>query len=133
MKSRLLNFLFLSACLLIGIFVMDWICPMEAFIGIPCPGCGMTSALYHLLRGDLRSAWFFHPALFLLLPIAVIVLVAWIEDDQFLKTKTFRWLFVIGLCGYLLVYLYRMMTIFPSWPMQYVEGNVVQRIWSLIR
>jgi len=28
-----------------------WVCPFKAVFGIPCPGCGLTEALYELLRG----------------------------------------------------------------------------------
>lgn len=132
MKSRLLKFVLFLGCLLVAIYVMDWVCPIERFFGIPCPGCGMSSALYHLLRGDWRSAYFFHPALFILIPIATVVFIGWLSDEYFLKSKAFKWLFGFCLVAYLLIYVYRMITIFPAWPMQYVEENVLQNIWSLI-
>jgi Protein of unknown function (DUF2752) len=30
-------------------------CTMNAFLGIPCPGCGMTTAWAHTLNGDLAK------------------------------------------------------------------------------
>lgn len=29
-----------------------WVCPMRAATGIPCPGCGLTTAAVQLLHGD---------------------------------------------------------------------------------
>lgn len=36
-------------------------CLLRRFLGIPCPGCGMTRALAHLARGEWRSALALHP------------------------------------------------------------------------
>ena len=37
------------------------ICALRRFTGLACPGCGMTSALAALARGDLAAAWALHP------------------------------------------------------------------------
>lgn len=44
-------------------------CPSAFFLGIPCPGCGLTRAAAALLRGDLRAAFGFHPLAFVLAPL----------------------------------------------------------------
>jgi len=36
-------------------------CLVRRFLGIPCPGCGMTRALSHLARGEWRAALALHP------------------------------------------------------------------------
>lgn len=36
-------------------------CPFDYFVGIPCPGCGMTRALFALARLDFAQAFSFHP------------------------------------------------------------------------
>ena len=33
-----------------------WSCPFKALFGIPCPGCGLTTAIAELLRGDWRAS-----------------------------------------------------------------------------
>jgi hypothetical protein len=33
-----------------------WPCPVKTFLGIPCPGCGLSSALVWLLRGEWDNA-----------------------------------------------------------------------------
>lgn len=44
-------------------------CPQKAFLGISCPGCGMTRAYLQLLKGDVRGAFSYHPA-FWIVPVA---------------------------------------------------------------
>lgn len=36
-------------------------CPFALCTGTACPGCGMTRALSHLIRGDVGAAMAFHP------------------------------------------------------------------------
>lgn len=40
--------------------ILDMPCPILHFIGIPCPGCGMTRALLSVLKLELASAFDFH-------------------------------------------------------------------------
>ncbi len=37
------------------------ICPFALFGGIACPGCGMTRAASHLVKGDIGAALGYHP------------------------------------------------------------------------
>ncbi len=37
------------------------ICPFALCTGMACPGCGMTRAASHLVRGDLGTALGYHP------------------------------------------------------------------------
>lgn len=37
------------------------ICLTRRGLGLPCPGCGLTRGLAHLLRGDLGRAMALHP------------------------------------------------------------------------
>lgn len=46
-----------AVCALTG----TYFCAFRRVTGLPCPGCGMTRAWASLLRGDLYSAWKFHP------------------------------------------------------------------------
>jgi len=45
------------------------LCPTAFFLGIPCPGCGLTRATLALLHGDLRGALQLHPLVFILAPL----------------------------------------------------------------
>lgn len=44
-------------------------CPFRTFLGVRCPGCGMTHALVALLRGDIRRAMRFNPFVLVLVPL----------------------------------------------------------------
>ena len=48
-------------------------CSMKNLTGMDCPGCGMQRALVALLKGDLVSSFYHHPAL---IPFLVTLLVA---------------------------------------------------------
>jgi len=37
-----------------------WACPFKAAFGIPCPGCGLSTACVELLRGNWREALSIH-------------------------------------------------------------------------
>ena len=51
-----------------------WPCPFKAAFGIPCPGCGLSTACSLLLRGQWRESLQTHAfAPFFLLGIAVIL------------------------------------------------------------
>jgi hypothetical protein len=58
-------------------FLLAWsdtpLCPTAFFLGIPCPGCGMTRAALALLHGDLRAAFGFHPLAPLVVPLMTVI------------------------------------------------------------
>lgn len=47
-------------------------CPFALATGMACPGCGMTRAAGHLLRGDLATAVSYHPLVPLISAIAAV-------------------------------------------------------------
>lgn len=51
-------------------------CPLEFFLGIPCPTCGMTRAFHYLLVLDFNKAFYYHALwpLFLIVFIGIILL-----------------------------------------------------------
>jgi hypothetical protein len=38
-------------------------CPVKAFVGVECPGCGFQRAFLALLQGDLGECWHQYPPL----------------------------------------------------------------------
>lgn len=38
------------------------LCTMRRFLGLDCPGCGLTRCFISLAHGDLASAWSYNPA-----------------------------------------------------------------------
>lgn len=49
-------------------------CPFALFTGTACPGCGMTRAASHLIRGDIGTAFAYHP---LVLAVGIELLAGW--------------------------------------------------------
>ena len=56
--------------LLVQLGLPVWRCPFRALTGRPCPGCGMSRAFVHLLRGEWTQAVRLHP-------FAPLFLMAW--------------------------------------------------------
>lgn len=50
------------------------LCPLAFFLGLPCPGCGLTRATIALLHGDVHGAFVAHPLVFVALPGTVALL-----------------------------------------------------------
>lgn len=61
-----------AAVILFGIPV----CPTAHILHIPCPGCGLSRASLALLRGDLALAFRIHPAVFAVLPVLGLYMLA---------------------------------------------------------
>jgi hypothetical protein len=46
--------------LLALLHIPGWPCPIKTVLGIPCPGCGLSSAIALLLKGDFPAAFSTH-------------------------------------------------------------------------
>jgi hypothetical protein len=57
------------------IHIVNWLeahklpCLYEKYLGVPCPGCGMQTALIHLLRGQVLESLRTYPPLIPLLMV----------------------------------------------------------------
>ena len=111
------------ACLMIlaGIFLLSlfYRCPFSAVTGIPCPGCGMTRALFALLQLDFAGAWKWNPMIYPLSGCAVYAVVCCLAGRFDLARSTRFWSTVGVLM--LIVWLVR----FP--------GFVEEQSWLTIR
>lgn len=54
--------------------LLGWGCPLQHFTGIPCPGCGMSRALFALPRLDFGAALRCHPMIYVLPPVVLYTL-----------------------------------------------------------
>jgi hypothetical protein len=80
------------------------VCLFRRWLGIECWGCGMTRAVWYLLRGDWDSAVAYHPWAHTVLAagclISIVVLVAWLVASGRLPLSDVRraclglWLFL---------------------------------------
>lgn len=70
-----------------------WSCPFYALLGIPCPGCGLTTATVHLLKGDWHGAMQLHafaPVLVIVMTLILVGCILPVTSRQKLVEKV-RW------------------------------------------
>lgn len=59
--TALLSFVALMQIGLAGAGLHGWACPIQASLGVPCPGCGLSRAMAALLFGQWHLAIMMHP------------------------------------------------------------------------
>ena len=75
---------FLGAAALYAVFFFGNLpCIFRSTTGVPCPGCGMTRAVFSLITLDIPSAAFYHPMVFFL---PVLFLFIW-KDGRLFRSK----------------------------------------------
>lgn len=100
-------------------------CPIKFITGISCAGCGMSRAWMAFLQLDIAKAFAYHP-LFLLVPIAVIVLLC----KSKINIKIYKIFMFTIVAAFVIVYMYRMI---------WGEGDIVvfkprdSIIWRIIK
>lgn len=97
LKKDIYNLRFAIIPIAIYLIVMQiafgTICPMKAFTGIPCPGCGLTHATIYLFTGQFKKSFEANPtAIFWIISV-----LAFFIDRYFykLKIKVFPTVFII--------------------------------------
>ena len=104
--------------LLLVIGLGGYYCPFKLITGIPCPGCGMTHALFSLLHLDIRQSLMQHA---LLIP-TILCIGMWFVCTKEMHNKRILYAWVTAMIGY---YLYRMYMYFPDTPMAYSTHNLI--------
>ncbi len=122
------------AILLIGVcFLALWaatgsICPMVAFTGFPCPGCGLTRAGLLALSLDFPGAWKMNPFIF---PIGALILIWCVYRYIFFRKPPvwFTRCAAAVLTGLMVFYVWRMICCFPGEaPMNYYADHLLSRL-----
>ena len=79
-------------------------CPFRFLTGIPCPGCGMTRAVWALIRLDFSAAFRYHPLVFLmpvyaaLLPLSRRISERYLYLILYISVFLFAGVYVLRLC-----------------------------------
>ncbi len=58
-------------------------CPIKFLFHIPCPGCGLTRALFCILKGDIPSAFYYNHSSVIIFPFIFVFLLLFIIDIIF--------------------------------------------------
>lgn len=107
-------------------------CPLLIMTGFPCAGCGMTRAMYCILTGQFARAMNLNPAAFFWL----LWFAFWVIKRYILGRNSkwiMRMLAVVCIITFA-IYLYRMITQFPSTPpMTFYRKNVLSKYSTFYR
>lgn len=74
-------------------------CPVRALTGLRCPGCGVTTLLLSLLRGDWAGAFWANPFLSLTSPAVLILLwrFLWADTPPGRRWHIAAWVYLAAL------------------------------------
>lgn len=81
-------------------------CPIHFVTGINCPGCGMSRALFHVLRLDFAGAFVLHPLWWLLPVLAIFWL---LRESKRISHKTYQGFLWVFALLFLAVYAFRLL------------------------
>lgn len=76
MKKKIIFLIFLIVLLIGYLLIGDYyhvflFCPIKKFLGLYCPGCGVTRMLLSILKGEFYQAFRYNPLLFVCLPFFI--------------------------------------------------------------
>ena len=96
------------------------LCPMVIMTGFPCPGCGLTRAMFMVLRGDFTGAWKMHPFIY-----GVIILVGWFGMRRYIQRKETKSLVEAYPTGKNMVFDVGEFSVKDTWIENVSDGNAV--------
>ncbi len=123
---------FLPIIMVIGIMwvVIDYfwgaVCPSMLIAGLPCPGCGMTRALFCIFTGKWQQALWYNPmSFFWLMGGSYYLLMRYVGNK---KAKGIVVYFMVVMITTILVFGIRMYLHFPGpEPLCYHSGNLIEK------
>jgi len=117
------NYLWIAVALVlyyaIANFLFGYVCPSMIVAGLPCPACGMTRAGILLFSGRIAESFVMHP---LFIPVSVFIVCVLVWRDKFKHMKTAALVLILIL---LIVYVFRMVYIFPHQPPMVINGDSI--------
>lgn len=105
MKTVLKQKSIIAGCLLLYMiigYLLNYGCPFRFFLGLSCPGCGMTRAYIQVLHLNFTTAFYFHP----LYPLVPIMGLMWLFEDK-IKPNWNRLFWIVVIVLFIAVYLIR--------------------------
>lgn len=98
-------------------------CIIYGITGVDSPGCGMATAWYWLLKGDVSSAFYFHP----LFPLPLIALILYVIDKKIKKIEKLNLMFIMFAVLMIVVYVLRIIFDFEIFIPLDTEFNLFNR------
>ncbi|MGL4572688.1 MAG: DUF2752 domain-containing protein [Clostridium sp.] len=133
MINKILKYSIILILIFVFILVFDIQCILKTFIGVPCPGCGMTRAWVEAISGNFIEAFRFHP-LFLAAPILTVLIMIRINEVNSKYSRFIDIAIVVITVLFILVYIFRMFKYFPNEiPMDFNSESVLSKIISLVK
>lgn len=146
-KINFFIFLLLLLHLIFSPYVWGTSCLIQGSIGVPCPTCGSVRSVICLLKGNLKQALYWHPLVFLSLFVLIGGFSFSIAEEvrkqrAFAKreiyhpkyaSKTFWLIFLPVLLLYLIVFIVRLINLYPEPPMNYNNFSVLGRIIRFLK
>lgn len=124
MKKKIFMYILPVIIVFAVIFIGDS-CIIRNITGLPCPSCGMTRAYFAFFKGDIKTAFFYHP-LFWLVPIIFISLTS-------KKVRNNKPILCSFIAIFLSVYIIRMILYFPHTPpLDYNSDSYLSVVWKII-
>jgi len=124
-KKDIYPLLFILIVLIILFFLSYPICILRNITGLPCLLCGMTRAYYYLFTLNIAKAFTYHP-LWWAIPI-IILINLYYSNPKYHKLVVK--LNIVFLLLFIVVYLIRMITLFPHIePMDYKKDNIINKV-----
>ncbi|MDR1781907.1 MAG: DUF2752 domain-containing protein [Bacilli bacterium] len=121
------------AFLLLNYFLnISWFCPFFDGIGIPCPGCGFTSAIISLFHLDFKMAYYHHPFVYLF-PFYLIMYLYHryykeLNNKQ-IKILIYSFIFIL-----IMVYILRFNGLIPySAKLSFNDNSLIENIINVIK
>lgn len=140
-KKAIIPFMIFVGYNILVKFLFKAFCPMVIVSGLPCPGCGITRALWYFLTGDFKAAYQMNPTIYIWILVGT-----WFCINRYLLGRRMPWangiLLISGIIM-LVVYGIRMAYQFPTHPpMTYMYENILtdyipqypellKRVWQL--
>ena len=107
----------------LAVFGLLFGCPIKRFIGLPCPGCGLTRGCLSLMRLDFAAAVHWHPLCF---TVPLLGLMYVLKDTRPGRRFWSCAPLLAGLIAVIIaVYICRMATMFPNTPPMNFYKNAV--------
>jgi len=109
MKKRVLIFFFLFVLLIFYLLIGDYFhiylfCPIKKFLGLYCPGCGVTRMCLSILKGEFYQAFRYNPLVFLCLPFFLLYYLDFLYQSS--RQKKSRLSFLEPGIWYFLIFLF---------------------------